>query len=1055
MPICVIGDRFHGGTSAGHLRTLLPLRINPLEMSLFQHVHYPMTSLRLLLLCFASAISCMMVTAGEPGWRYLSPLPEPRVGHGSVMVQTGDVLVFGGINAAGTVLGTSYVLNGATGAMQPTATMDATPRTNSAVVVVPAPAGQVFVYVIGGYTGTTGNYASSAVVSRLRFDAVQGTWQWEQVGLLPVAVGDCRAVYDGIGTIVVSGGYSQTTGALGSGNRSAASAAITIASGTIRRLADHTTARAEHGLYRFIDQTNAAVVMAAGGEASAPTSTELLAGTTWDPRANAPLVLRKNHVPLSDISGTARALGGESGGVPVATCEWYDPKSGWRNAPRMNDARADFDATLIAGPTDTALAYLTVAGRGTSGVLASCEVFLLPGATDPAGSWTYFNTLNSAASGRKTAMTSSNLPVVVAGNNTATVECFQPLRAPDVQFPATEVGARSDSVPITVINTWMLPIVIKSVTILDGADFIIAADTATLTLAGGQTRVLLGWFRPSQPGLRKSRVVLNMGIVSDTITLSGNGLASTVSVVTSVMDHGDVAVKTQSRICLPLLRNNGTDTTWIDSIVVDPPGAYIIESPKGKAAVAPGEELVVCVIFAPERRGQVSGTAMLHIGPRSYPVAVLGNGIRTAAVIRPGVCDTVSAQRTDVVRGTAILENIGDRDVTVTALDVLPSVPGSAQLADPTIVPFTLRPNELRPIDIELIVQREGEERIQLVATSNSDTTMLGTVCIVVRARNIVPSISQINVGDMCIGDTVRTTVTLTNASAVETITITDVIVENTSQAVVSPTGAAVIPPRSSYSLSAVVGAAQSGLIGGSIVINTTRGSSVIPVVGRVLDAVVITMPDAVLAPAEVRRLPLGITPSTAPSISLELLHSPDIIAITGIETNAGGANVDGTSSVQRHINGTRINIVWAGAPPTMQTTVDLVIEALRGSDVVTDITAVRAGSNEACVVSDTASLYVDPNCGQERSLVKVGKGANVSVSPMPTSSVAHITVAAVDRTGLEVCIVDCNGSRVYGAPVTSASFMLDVSSLATGMYAVHLLSSNGLEDNCLLIVHH
>ncbi len=991
--------------------------------------------------------------AGEPGWRLLPPLAMPRVGHTAVMVHTGEVILVGGRDATGSVITSSVVLDGITGNTAPTGNTDPSPRTNSAVVVVPGTANTSVVYVIGGYTGGSGSYASSAAVSRLRYDATMQEWRWESVGSLPIATGDCRAVFDGVDEIIVSGGRTQTTGAIGSGTRSTVTASINIITGVIRRLGDHITARAEHGLYRFADQSNTTVVMAAGGEPSPPTSTELLAGTSWDPRANAPLAYRVWAVPVSDVSATARTFGGEQNNVPLATCEWYDPKSGWRNAPRMNEARSHFDATVIASPTDTALAYLAVAGKGATASLNSCEIFSLPTSSDPAGGWVTFHALNVAAADRTVALTASNVPVVCGGEGTDAVEVLQPLSAANVTFPSTEVGARSDSVLITITNTWLLPIRIRNISVVGGADFIVTADTSVIELAAGQSRSLLAWFRPSQPGMRTSQLVLNMGIVSDTVLLQGNGLASTVQVITDVMDHGDVPVKTANRICLPLLRNNGTDTTWVDSIVIDPPGAFVVESPVGKTAVAPGEELTVCIVFRPQQRGAVAGSATMYIGPRSYPVAVLGNGIRTLGVIRNGVCDTISAQRNDVVTLSAAFEIVGDRDVTVTDVQVQTAIPGTAVLAVPSLVPFTLRPQEIRIVDVEYTVQREGEEHIQLTATSNSDSLMSGVVCVVIRSRNVVPNVTAVQVGDLCIGDTVATSIVITNASAVEDISVTDVAVENSSQISVSTQGAFVLPPRSSQVITVVVGASQSGPLNGNIVVNTSTGSSTIPVVGHVLDGLMLQLPSASMAPGMIVRLPVGISAPGTQQATFLLHHAEDVLAITGIETIPGQAELSTAATTQRVVGGTRLVLDFV-QPLSAPTTVHLVVEALRGSNVVTDLFAKR-DAMEACVLGDTSAIYIDPSCGQERSLVSLGQGANVSVSPLPASTIMNVHVSSVGRNNLELRLVDVSGQLVLSQAVHAGYLNVDVSAIPTGTYSLQLLSSVGFEDAVLLAIQH
>ena len=744
--------------------------------------------------------------------------------------------------------------------------------------------------------------------------------------------------------------------------------------------------------------------------------------------------------------------GGRGAAGVLNACEWYDPKSGWRTAPRMNQARSHFAATFIASPTDTADVYLAVAGAN-NGALRSCELFALPTSSDPAGTWMPFDDLNVAGIDRQTAMTFSNLPVVVGGEGTATIEVYQPLRIGDVSFPSTEVGARSDSMPVRITNTWLLPITIKRVALLDGADFILAIDSTAIVIPANSSRTILAWFRPSRPGSITSRVAVDMGIIADTFLLTGTGLSSTVEVITAVMDHGDVQVGSASRICLPLLRNNGSDTTWVDSIVVDPPGSFTIISPIGRTAVPPGEELEVCIEFTPTQRGAVAGSATMHIGPRSYSAAVIGNGIRTVAEIQSTPCDTISAQRGEQITLTAVFENSGDRDVTITDIQLATSIAGIAVLADPTDVPFTISPQEVRVIDVILTIQREGLEQIQISATSNSDTDVEGALCVVVRARNVVPNITSIEVGDLCAGDSVIRTITLTNASALDTIFITDVSVENSSDVSVSTTGPVSITPRTSVTIDVAVTPSAVGIIDANVVVNTTTGSLAIPVIGEALPSTIIDLPELAMFPGEVRSTVVTIDGALAASTSFTLRFAHDLLAIRSVTTHAGSAPVNASSSVQRSSSSTRVNIVWDGTAPTPPVQVDLVMEALRGGDVVTDMAVERNTNDAICVVSDTGRVTVDPNCGQERALVQVTEGAALSIAPSPASDLVTISVASVQRDQLWIRMIDASGSILFSSETINKETTFSVAHLPSGLYAIQLLSPHGLEDSAPLLI--
>jgi hypothetical protein len=512
------------------------------------------------------------------------------------------------------------------------------------------------------------------------------------------------------------------------------------------------------------------------------------------------------------------------------------------------------------------------------------------------------------------------------------------------------------------------------------------------------------------------------------------------------MDHGDVAVNTTSRICLPLLRNNGTDTTWVDSIVIDPPGSFIVESPNGRTPVPPGEELLVCILFRPTQRGAVAGTATMHIGPRSYSAAVIGNGIRTYAAIQGRPCDTVSALPGDTIIVPVIIENRGDRPVTITAMTLTASVAGAVELADPMVVPMTLQPAAIVVVDLRLIVQREGQESIRVQGTSNSDEAIDGTVCIVTRSRSLIPSISGVDVGTLCVGDSVTTTVILTNASAVESIDITDLQIENTDQASVLSPAPITVQPRSALEISVMVNALRAGPINGRVVVNTTNGSTIIPVTGTVGDAITLGMPSAQLAPGSTVRLPLTIDGLTSPQLVVDLAFAHDALAIASMETSAGQPAVLPTSSVTRRSNRTTLNIDLASVP-TGPTSITLVMEALRGASLTTELKAVRP-TGGLCVIADTGVVTIDPSCGQERSRVIVGEGAMVTMQPHPVNDIGIVNIVSIGRADLALRVVDAAGATVLQTNAHAGSTSLDLSPLPSGLYLLQLLSSHGVEDS-------
>lgn len=1006
---------------------------------------------RLAIVLFLCCLTIQLYS-GTPGWKRIQPLAEQRIGHNAVMVHTGDVVVFGGANAAGIPLATCFVQNGVSTQRVATINTMAVARMYATCVVVHDAQGISSVYAIGGYTGSAGNYSSSAVVEVLRFSATTNTWRWETISPLPTAAAECAATWDGLDHIIVTGGYAQTGGNRATGTQLNVSCRINIRNGSVQTMGNMATARAQHGTYTFADQTTNNAVLTAGGEPTLPQSTELLAGTTWDTRANPPRAYRKNGVPVSDISGTARIFGGnDENGVPMATTESYDPKSGWRPAPRMSQARSASSATLVAGPVDTAQAYIVVAGQSTTGAISGVELFRMPTQTTPTGAFETFDALNVASKERVVTMTGVNLPMVVGGFTTLEVEVYQPLRSADVNFPATEVGSQSDSIPVVVTNTWILPVDVRSVRVVGDPDFLVAVDTTIIKLASGASRGLVTFFRPTQQGVRTAKIILDMGPVADTLTLTGNGVASTIAVLTNAVDYGSVQVLKDSVQCFTLLKNNGTDTSRVDSIIVTPANAFRIISPTGRTFVAPGDSLVVCIAFSPRAQGGVAGSATVAIGPKRFPAALTGRGIRTKAIIQPQRdCDTLDGKRLDVITVGVTVENTGDRPVTLTGTTIQTPIVGVFVFDQSVVFPFTLQPAEVRVLNAQFTIQREGTERVGISFDSNSDTLMQATYCYVVKSKGIDLSAATIDVGQLCAGDSVTREVTISNVSTSETIVFDSVGVDNAPGSRASITALTILP-RSSQTIRTTYKATATGAVTGSVQLYGATSATSIPFTGTIKPGIVISIPSRSVFAGEQIVLDVQAAGTFGNTLEFELLHSPSVISITTITANVPTGTV---SMVKLNQRGTGVSIPFTGVP-TQPITLQLQVEALRSADTVTTLRAVSIADG-SCVSSDTATMFIAPPCGGEGSLLRFGKGASVSVNPTPALHQAVATIYATQDMPFTVQVVNALGLVVQEysvAPCMHAEVPLNINTMPSGVYDVRIISRQTIMDNHVLRV--
>jgi hypothetical protein len=1008
------------------------------------------TAISILLLAITTLAANAQTTT--PEWRRHSPLPLPLAGHAVALLPNGDIVIAGGLSADGAATRSSFIYSAATGRIVPTTNQLNIARAYHTLVAVEI-ASVVRVFAIGGYGGTNGSYRGESSVEVLEHDAAAGTWRWRPVGSLSVARGDLRAAYDRNGGIVVSGGRTGTGGSLRSGPLSAAADRIDVTTLDVTPLGPMTAARAEHVTATFRAEDRSMKVLVAGGEAGA-TATQILAGAIWDPIANPPVAFRTAGVGVGDPQGIARAFGGrDASGAPLAACEWYDVKRGWRAAPRMNEARASFDAALIAGPIDSADAYLAVAGEAATAPLASTEIFELPGSSLPNGAWTGFARLNDAASERRLAISGANLPVVFGGATSGDraidgTEIFQPLRANDVAFGLEEIGRRSDSQLVVVENTWMLPVRVREFRIDGSAEFLVRGDTNEFVLSPGERHSVRVYFQPAAAGERTGRLLFDVGPLTDTVRLSGRAVASELTVLNSPLDFGGQLVATRRTECIALLRNDGAQPATVDSIVLAPPGAYRLVSPLGRVTIGPGDSLLVCVEFAPSAQGITTADASIHIASRRFGVPVLGRGLRRYAVASTitDECDTVMFSPGVETTGTIRLENRGDTTITIDAPAIAASSNGLFRVADPGRFPITLAPRDASTVDVIFAPQRESREVATLSFPNDGDTAITATLCFIARSRYLSVSQPSVDLGTLCIGDSADALVTIENPSGVESVELRDVTADASTGVTVGGFVPRTLGPREYVTVAIGYRASIAGLLATELTVTSDRGDVVIPITAQVLRSggfrarsSVLTIGDTTVLPIDI----VGVDASTSVRTA-NIVVEYDATAIVPIAVVAlpGAPVIDATSRV-RILGGGRasIDIAWSGAGIAADgPAFGLVAETLRGDVDSTAIILSGEPRNGYCTRAIETVIDVRGPCADDVGGIRTAKARFVTASPNPASASILVTVVANDGELVDLDVVDANGRPVVASTLVMAdgrsnTARIDLSELPAGMY--------------------
>lgn len=993
-----------------------------------------------------------------PEWRYHTTMPAALKGHRTVLLPDGNILIAGGAENSGISVNSCYLYLHSDGKIIPFLPMNDS-RAYFSLVQVSIDENTSKIFVIGGYSGTSGNYSSVVSVETLVYNPSMSSMHWERVGNLPVGRGDCRAAWDGQGSIVVTGGINQNSGPLRSGMKTKNSERIDVGTGKVTALPEMEKARAGHLLCRIQDVNDDWEVITAGGEDVIETGTELLENGEWSSHAFAPREHRSYGAAFGDIAGIARIFGGEAiDGTPKNTCEWYDVKAGWKYAPGMFRSRAHFDISLTAGLKDTSYAYFAIAGKSSSGNTNTTEYYSMPNTNNPSGVWSQFEPLNDAGAGREVSIAGTNLPVVFGGedengNPTNRTEIFQPIRTADISFGAEETGRISDSMIVNLRNEWLLPVRLTDF-VIESSEFFFTGDTADFVVAPGSSRRLFIRFRPSGEGPRIGYLKFMVGPVSDSISLEGTGIKSSIVILTQNQDFGEIFLGKDTTVCFDAIQNTGNDTTYVDSVSISPASAYTLISPKGRRILAPGEVMEVCIRFHPNNRGDVFGTAISHIGPRSFPSALSGKGIlKYISGTGTTGCDTLNYVPGNTYQAMITLRNPSDRPVEVTGHDFIGGFDALFKINQ--TYPFNVDPGGRKDLMVEFSPTGEGKFSIgvRFENDGHSDSTVLVDLCFVMRSSYLGLSATEIDFGAVCAGDSLVHELRIENPGAFETLTLENIYVSDNTAPVTIYFTKTDLTPHQSIFIPVTFKTDVPGLYDLNITIEGSFGSIDVPLKCSVLaDISLEATEDTYTAFAgETFIVPFrasgdfgnsSISSSEIPfRCNNRVIHPMRIV-------NTGNSQVDEAASSIRHSGGNEFtaDIAWNTPLGGPGEAFGIEFEALLGNSYESDIRIDKSVLADFCLEETNSVFYLSGLCGGRSGLINSDVKNLFATYPNPFSGKLEV-LAKSENGNLEIEIFNTVGSSIYSnkTAITKNSlneFSLDLHGLPGGVYM--LVASSG-----------
>ncbi|KRA25509.1 hypothetical protein ASD65_14595 [Microbacterium sp. Root61] len=276
-----------------------------------------------------------------------------------------------------------------------------------------------------------------------------------------------------------------------------------------------------------------------------------------------------------------------------------------------------------------------------------------------------------------TAQTGDHL-VALSGTGVAPREDIS-LTPSSVVFPATEVGATSAEIDVTVTNTGNVPVTFSSYGV--SGQFTFAGISCSWSLKPGSSCTVRVKFMPTVRGAATSPVyvALASGLIRRA-DVSGIGVAPDLVPTPGSVDFGEVEVGAIAAPMPVTISNEGSSAAPVSATVTGP---FQVDASACSSSLAPGADCDALVTFAPTAGGAATGAVTFTAGSSTAPVTLTGTG-------QPLRVDVTSLDLGSVPVGssataTATVTNLSAADAPVTIAE--PAAPFSLADDCPAVLP--------------------------------------------------------------------------------------------------------------------------------------------------------------------------------------------------------------------------------------------------------------------------------------------------------------------------------------------------------------------------------
>nr|HEX4312578.1 choice-of-anchor D domain-containing protein [Kofleriaceae bacterium] len=363
-------------------------------------------------------------------------------------------------------------------------------------------------------------------------------------------------------------------------------------------------------------------------------------------------------------------------------------------------------------------------------------------------------------------------PTTVAVTGTS-VDAVAAMSPPSQDFGEIRVGTTGAAQTLSVTNSGDAAFVVSSVTV-PPPFVLVSGPTLPATVAGNSSLSLSVAFAPTAVGSAGGAVSVSTDAGFVSATLTGTGVASSITASLNPVDFGSVSIHTTSTLQLQL-QNPGSAPLTVSSLLVggaDASDFALSPSPALPATVAPGDALTLDVAFTPTARGTRAAQLVATsdaLGSASLAVSLTGRGIGAHVVLEPTELDFGSTTVGSASPPRAVtVANTGDDALVVSAI-VLGGANG-ADFTDSQALPLTIPAGSAADVPFQFAPTAGGERQATATFTTSDPFAPTATLALVGGGQtpSIAASPGTLDFGSVRVGSDASLPITLSNTGSGE-----------------------------------------------------------------------------------------------------------------------------------------------------------------------------------------------------------------------------------------------------------------------------------------------